>query len=144
MSAFGNPLKAHSLAVVGARFPNVDGSDRCEEIARCVPGEPIELRPEPGNAHDERAIAVFSARGAQIGYLPAERAPRIGALIRQGREVIAIFQGAGEHGAWIRLAFDGEEPVLPPTVRQEPAAVGADPEFEFEADLGWSEYEWGD
>lgn len=137
MSAFGNPLKAHSLPVVGASFPNADGSDRRDEIARCVPGEPVELRPEPDNAHDERAIAVFSARGAQIGYLPAERAPRIGALIRQGREVAGIFQGGGEHGAWIRLAFDGEEPVLPPVTEPQCSVADADPEYEFEADPEW-------
>ena len=106
-------LPALSLAVVGAAFANADGSDREEEIARCVPGELAELRPEPENKRDKLAIAVFSARGIQIGYLKAERAPRIGQIMREGREVRAVFQRPAEFGAWIRVAFDGEEPVLP-------------------------------
>lgn len=103
-----------SLAVVGARYPNRDKSNRQFEAMTCRPGDPVELRPEPKNKHDENAIAVFSERGVQLGYLTAERAPRIGQLIRQGREVSAIFQAATPFGAWLRVAFDGENPVLPP------------------------------
>ncbi|MCB2048552.1 MAG: HIRAN domain-containing protein [Novosphingobium sp.] len=102
-----------SLAVVGSRYPNADGSDRLEEIARCAAGEPVELRPEPTNRHDPRAVAVFSIRGVQIGYLTAERCGRIGALIGEGRELRAVVQGSTEFGTWLRIAFDGEEPVLP-------------------------------
>jgi hypothetical protein len=102
-------LPAMSLAVVGAPYD----PKRKFEILLCAPGEPIELVPEPKNKHDENAIAVFSARGVQLGYLTAERAPRISQLIRQGREVTAVFQAASSFGAWIRVAFDGEEPVPP-------------------------------
>lgn len=79
----------------------------------CSPGELVELIPEPRNPADPRAVAVFSARGVQIGYVTAERCGRIGQLIRQGREVRAIFQQATPYGAVIRVAFDGEAPVLP-------------------------------
>ncbi|WP_409592301.1 HIRAN domain-containing protein [Sphingobium sp.] len=58
-----------SLAVVGVQFPNRDGSDRCFEILLCPPGEPVELRLEPHNKHDPLAIAVYSARAVQTGYL---------------------------------------------------------------------------
>jgi hypothetical protein len=71
------------------------------------------LLPEPKNKADPRAIAVFSHRGVQIGYLTAERAPWIGKLIRDGREVQAVFQEESERGAWIRVAFDGAVPELP-------------------------------
>lgn len=74
-------LPAMSLAVVGARFPNSDGSDRRKEILLCVPGEPVELRPEPHNKADPRAVAVFSCRQVQIGYLTAERCGRISQLM---------------------------------------------------------------
>ncbi len=56
---------------------------------------------------------VLSARGVQIGYLPAERAPWIAGMLRAGREVRAVFQQATAHGAAIRVALDGAEPVLP-------------------------------
>ena len=101
-----------SLAVVGGRFLNADGGSRQFEIMLCDPGEPVDLRPEPKNPHDPRAVAVFSARGQQIGYLTAERCGRIGALIQSGREWRAVFQAATSFGAWIRIAFDGEEPVV--------------------------------
>lgn len=102
-----------SLAVVGADYPNADGSDRRFELALCSPGEPVELRPEPRNRADPRAIAVFSCRGEQIGYLPAERAGWIGSLIGSGRDWRAVYQQRSDFGAWIRVAFDGAEPVLP-------------------------------
>jgi hypothetical protein len=102
-----------SLAVVGADYPNKRGPTRRFEIAVCAPGEPVDLVPEPKNPADPRAVAVFSARGVQIGYLTAERCGRIGQLIRQGREVSAIFQQATRAGAIIRAAFDGAYPTLP-------------------------------
>ena len=60
-----------SLAVVGISHPNANGSNRRFEAMLCVPGESVELRPEPKNKHDSNAVAVFSARGVQIGYLTA-------------------------------------------------------------------------
>lgn len=107
------PLPALTLAVVGAPFANADGSDRRAEIARCQAGELVELRPEPDNKKDERAVAVFSSRGVQLGYLSAERCGRIGSILRSGREVQAVFQTADTFGAWIRVAFDGQAPALP-------------------------------
>jgi len=91
-------------------------------LALCVPGEPIEVSPEPTNKHDPYAVAVYSCRGVQLGYITAERAPWIGAQIRQGRELRAIFQGMTENVAWLRLAFDGEVPVLPLAPQAAPEA----------------------
>jgi hypothetical protein len=77
---------------------------------------------------------VFSERGVQLGYLTAERCGRIGALIRQGRGVRAVFQTATSYGAVIRVAFDGEAPALPPEAASEPAK---------EQDF-WPDPEWPD
>ena len=89
----------------------------------CIPGEVIELRPEPKNPADPRAIAVYSARGIQIGYVPAEQAQWIGGRLG---EVRAVFQRAEPYGAVIRISFDGTDPVLPADlfhrVRSDPAA----------------------
>jgi len=112
-----------SLAVVGAQHPNADGSDRRFELALCSPGEPVDLRPEPRNKVDARAVAIFSCRGQQIGYLTAERCGHIGAIIGAGREWRAAYQARADFGAWIRIAFDGAEPVLPP--QNGKAAAGA-------------------
>lgn len=104
-----------SLAVVGAAHLNADGSNRQFEILLCEPGDPIELVPEPKNKFDEHAIAVFTATGAQIGYLSAERAPWIGARLKEC-DVVAVFQRQAEFGAWIRVTFDGSTPVLTPAM----------------------------
>lgn len=107
-------LPALSLAVVGADYPNKGKSPtRRFEIALCIPGEPVELHPEPKNSADEYAVAVFSVRDVHLGYLTAERAPWIGKLIREGREMQAVFQEAMRTGAVIRVAFDGATPALP-------------------------------
>lgn len=121
------PLPARSLAVVGADYPNKRGRgpSRRFEIELCRPGEPVDLVPEPRNPADERAVAVLSARGVQIGYLTAERCGWIGAMIRDGRELRAVFQRKTAWGAVIRVAFDGEDPDLP----LEPPAPDPDPDF---------------
>lgn len=127
-------MPAMSLAVVGAQYLNRDGSDRRFEILLCKPGEPVDLRPEPKNKHDERAVAVFSCRGVQVGYLTAERCGRIGQLIREGREVQALFQHKSEFGAWIRVAFDGETQVVGEGSGRDPAdasehELASEPDF---------------
>lgn len=118
-----------SLAVVGSDYPNRGrGPSRRFEIQLCEPGEAIELRPEPTNPADPRAVAVFSCRGVQIGYLTAERCGWIGSMMRRGRQVDAIFQTATKFGAVIRIAFDGAIPLLP----VEPSElVDFDPDPEF-------------
>ncbi|WPZ06613.1 HIRAN domain-containing protein [Pelagerythrobacter marinus] len=122
-----------SLAVVGARYPNRDGSNRRFEILLCETGEPVDLRPEPKNKRDERAVAVYSTRGVQIGYLTAERCGRIGGLIREGRELQAVFQAPSPFGAWIRVAFDGEGP----SVEDRGATEDAPEEPDFYPDEIW-------
>ena len=103
-----------SLAIVGIDYPNQRGPGRRFELEICRSGEPIELRPEPKNKFDEHAIAVFSCRGIQLGYLASERAVLVGTLWRQGHETRAIFQAQEAKVGWLRVAFDGEEPMLPP------------------------------
>lgn len=104
-----------TLAVVGIDFPNNDWSrsNRRYEALLCAPGEAVTLVPEPRNPHDRHAVAVFSVRGVQLGYLTAERAPWIGARLRAGEEVAAVFQGIGERVAYVRVRFGGGVPTLP-------------------------------
>lgn len=101
-----------SLAVVGADHPNKKGPTRRFEIAMCIPGEPVHLVPEPKNIADKQAIAVYSDRHIQIGYIRAERCQMIHTAMRR-HGVNAIFQQADKWGATIRAHLDGTEPVLP-------------------------------
>lgn len=102
-----------SLAVVGVCYDNADGSSRIDELARCRRGEPVELRLEPQNEHDSCAIAVFSIRGVQIGYVSAARAGWIFGRIVEGELAIAVFQDQQETCAVIRVRFGGDDPSLP-------------------------------
>lgn len=116
------PISTLSLVVKGADHRNKKGPTRRFEIAMCHPGEPVGLIPEPKNEFDPNAVMILSARGIQIGYVSAERAPWIGSMIRNGQEVRAIFQEQTRHGAVIRITIDGSDPVLPAsTSRQQPA-----------------------
>lgn len=118
-------MKEFSLAVVGINHLNADHSNRRFELAMCVPGEPAHLVPEPSNKHDPAAVAVFSARGIQIGYLSSERCVWIGARIRAGEEHEAVFQDCARHAATIRVRFGGGSPTLP-TPRQRATAPDED------------------
>lgn len=116
-----------SLVVVGADYPNKRGPARRFEIAMCTPGEPVELRREPKNPADSRAIGVYSERGIQIGYIRAEQAQWVGGRLETVR---AIFQSSEPWGAAIRVTFDGSEPTLPVAKAKDRSApnVNSDPD----------------
>ena len=105
-------MKELSLAVVGIDYPNKGGGSRRFELLQCDPGEPVALRPEPRNRHDPNAVGVWSARGVQIGYLSAERAPWIGRRVIE-EEAQAVFQAIAGPVAYIRVRFGGGAPTLP-------------------------------
>jgi len=113
-----------SLAVVGINYANEDRgkTSRRFEVELCAPGEPVDLMPEPRNKHDRHAVAVFSVRGIQIGYLPAERAPWIGGKLNAGEECEAVFQEIFGNIAVIRARFGGGAPTLPPPRPPRPPA----------------------
>lgn len=102
-----------SLAVVGLAYPNLDKSSRRFEAELCAPGDRVELRLEPKNPKDPRAIAVYSERGIQLGYLTAERCGLVGSWLRAGEECAAVFQELRGSVASIRARFGGGEPALP-------------------------------
>ena len=120
------PINELSLAIVGIDYPNRRGPTRRFELALCSPGEAVILRPEPTNPVDPQAVAVFSVRDVQLGYLSAERCGWIGAMIRNGREIRAVFQGFTGSNAFIRVAFDGADPRLPPPPVASQAAADDD------------------
>ncbi|WP_257558424.1 HIRAN domain-containing protein [Sphingobium sp. CFD-2] len=130
-----------SLEVVGALYPNADGSNRLFELRMLNPGDGISLIPEPTNKADPLAVAVFSFRGFQIGYLSAERCGWIGGKIRQGHDIRAIFQRGTRDGALIRVHLDGGIPTLPSPLppgvwtEDECYACSVDPESGF-----WPDY----
>jgi hypothetical protein len=126
-------MRQLSLAIVGADYPNKRGPGRRFAIALCKPGDPVELRREPKNKHDEFAVAVFGADEIQLGYVRSERAAWLAPIMDRGEELTAIFQEATDYGCAVRVAFDGEQPTLPPAHSPPPS----DPDF-------WPDEEWPD
>lgn len=110
-----------TLAVVGIDYLNENGSNRRFELLTCAPGDAMRLVLEPTNEHDPLAVAVYSARDHQVGYLSAERCGWIGGRIRAGEDYAAIFQELDTHIASIRIRFGGAAPTLP-APRQKAAA----------------------
>lgn len=112
------PAEQLSLAVIGASFDNPrrkgnPTGNRNTEILMFEPGEAVTLVLEPRNKHDRNAIAVFSSRKVQIGYIVADRTILLHKAWQAARDVRAIFQEPITGGAAIRVAFD-RDPVLPP------------------------------
>lgn len=53
-----------------------------------APGSELKLVREPDNPHDENAVAVFDAEERhQVGYVPAEEAPRIARRLDAGEDL---------------------------------------------------------
>lgn len=111
-----------SLPACGEYYDNEDGSSRQAELARCEPGDWLQLVREPENPHDPLAVGIFTTRGVRVGYLSRERAGWIGSKIDRGYDVRAIVERVkGAHlagsalGLVMRLNMEGEEPELPAT-----------------------------
>jgi len=119
-----------SLAVVGLDFPNRDKSNRRFELALCRPGDPVELRPEPKNPADPRAVAVYSESGVQLGYLSAERCGLIGKRLNAGDGYRAVFQEVDRFKAVIRVRFGGGEPTLPARIAAAEVDEYAQPDWD--------------
>ena len=102
--------------IAGVSFTNRDGSSRQAALARCRAGENLRLVREADNPHDEEAVAVYSKRGEQLGYVTERANDDVAIWLDDGMRVEAfitqITGGApGEHhGANIVLVrVDGEE-----------------------------------
>lgn len=126
-----------TLPIVGSEHPNKNpkAPTRLFAIGLTEPGDPVTLRPEPDNPYDEHAVAVDNAAGMMMGYIPANLAVYVGMQIRRG-SAAAIFQGRTDRGGFIRIAFDGEEPVLPPEPADQTATDDWHPDPEYPDDWG--------
>lgn len=85
---------APELAERGLRVAAVAGAGRHHADALAMdaaaPGEPLELRREPGNEHDPNAIAVHASRGPQLGWVPREIAAELAPELDAGKPWCAV------------------------------------------------------
>jgi hypothetical protein len=90
----GRFLARDAPELAGARMAGVAGAARFhpDELASddAAPGRPLELRRDASNEHDENAVAVHLAGGAQLGFVPRELAAEIAPQLDAGRIWSAI------------------------------------------------------
>jgi len=108
--------------IVGESRRNADGSNRQTEIRRCRAGDAVSLCCEPDNPYDRNAVAVFSKRGIQIGYLSSEHAEWMTDKVARGLATAIIERinggvaGKPSLGVCLRVNYKGEA-VEPPKPR---------------------------
>ena len=76
----------HVAGVAGAGIHHADALD-AEDVA---PGQPLELRRDPGNEHDPNAIAVHAPGGEQVGWVPRDLAEELAPQLDAGKAWSAI------------------------------------------------------
>ncbi len=88
------PISEHEASDPRCIYSNVAGvSHRAEALQqKCFsPGEQIMLRPEPTNAYDAHAVAVWDNSGTvQAGYVPAALSERVAEDFRNGNPLGGI------------------------------------------------------
>lgn len=126
-------MRAITIPIAGAAYPNKSGPTRRFGIELCRPGDPIDLRPEPKNPVDPQAIAIYERGGIQLGYVPADKAQWFRSMMSRGVQLVAIFQQAAEGGGLIRVGFD-HHPALP-----EPAKMDERLDDEWPVDPIWDD-----
>jgi hypothetical protein len=100
------PISEHEASDPRCIYSNVAGvSHRPEALQqKCFsPGEKISLRPEPTNAYDANAVAVWDDSGTvQLGYVPAALSGRVAEAFRNGKPldgtVISEFRVGSKRG----------------------------------------------
>ncbi len=102
--------QAFSVPVVGVTYSNEDGTSRQELLSRRQRGEAVLLRREPHNPHDRWAVAIHTATGEKLGYVPAGDW-RLAEHIDRGGEIAArIVKRYGGPGLLGRLVGSKGEP----------------------------------
>jgi hypothetical protein len=104
-------ISEHQASDPRCIYSNVAGvSHRAEALQqKCFsPGEQVILRPEPTNAYDTNAVAVWDNSGTiQVGYVPATLSARVAEEFRNGNPlggiVISEFRQGSKRGKRVGL-----------------------------------------
>ena len=102
------PIPLMQCPIAGFQF---HGGNRCK--GRIRPGDPLELRREPGNRHDPRAITV-AWQGVTLGYVPREANYALSQMMDRGARVAARVTALREGGdPWQRVMIEVAVGALP-------------------------------
>lgn len=91
--------------VAGMTFRNPDGSSRQIIASTLAPYDELELRPEPNNAFDSNAIALFTPEGEQVGYIEARLAGELTRRSLKGKQARCFVRAVRERGDTMGVSF---------------------------------------
>ncbi len=87
--------------VAGYRFYDGD-----TVIRKLRVGSPLQLRRQPTNPYDARAIEILTVDGVKLGYVPMRLNAHPAALLDSGRRVVAdVVEVNPESVPWERVKF---------------------------------------
>jgi len=125
------PTRKRIFDLVGEAQKNPDGRSRQLELQSCQPGEQVKLVREPQNPYDEFAIAVYSNRSVQIGYMRKEHAKEVAPALDASRNHEAIITeltgGLPDYpnfGCKIGITWEGQRPLNSSPIRPEQSLYG--------------------
>ncbi len=73
--------------LAGARHYIGCNGSQCDTAVEVVRGDEVLLRPEPDNAEDHNAVAVYTVRNQKMGYVPRYYCEAVLRLMNDGRKV---------------------------------------------------------
>ena len=88
----GRFIGREAAAERGLIVTNVAGAGRhhADALQTVLPGDPLVLRRDPENPHDPNAVAVDTAAGEQVGWVPRDLAIDVAAGLDVGKPWSAL------------------------------------------------------
>lgn len=98
----GTPVR-----ILATRIAGTSHIDNYEEVVdNLVLQERLELRREPLNEADSRAVAILDEAGRRVGYIPQSDNKVVSELLDEGQSLYARVQDIDVHKSWAEISID--------------------------------------
>lgn len=98
----GTPVR-----ILATRIAGTSHIDNYEEVVdNLVLQERLELRREPLNEADSRAVAILDKAGRRVGYIPQSDNKVVSELLDEGQSLYARVRDIDVHKSWAEISID--------------------------------------
>lgn len=98
----GTPVR-----ILATRIAGTSHIDNYEEVVDGLAlQERLELRREPLNEADSRAVAILDKAGRRVGYIPQSDNKVVSELLDEGQSLYARVQDIDVHKRWAEISID--------------------------------------
>lgn len=98
----GTPVRILATRIAGtSHIGNYE-----EVVDNLVLQERLELRREPLNEADSRAVAILDKAGRRVGYIPQSDNKVVSELLDEGQSLYARVQDIDVHKSWAEISID--------------------------------------